>query len=100
MLGNSTKYVSYKDLKQDCADLNGIYPAADEGAVRAALEALGRTWEGTYPMMYRSWDDPWNDLGEYLNRVVQKPQFLNNFRLKNSKMRGILQDLFDNQPGY
>ncbi|MDR0722655.1 MAG: methyl-accepting chemotaxis protein [Treponema sp.] len=34
------------------------------------------------------------------NRVVQKPQFLNNFRLKNSKMRSILQDLFDNQPGY
>jgi hypothetical protein len=34
------------------------------------------------------------------NRVVQKPQFLNNFRLKNSKMQHILQDLFDNQPGY
>jgi hypothetical protein len=34
------------------------------------------------------------------NRVVQRPQFLNNFRLKNSKMRSILQDLFDNQPGY
>jgi hypothetical protein len=34
------------------------------------------------------------------NRVVQKPQFLNNFRLKNSKMQSILQDLFDNQPGY
>jgi hypothetical protein len=33
-------------------------------------------------------------------RVVQKPQFLNNFRLKNSKMQSILQDLFDNQPGY
>jgi hypothetical protein len=37
--------------------------------------------------------------GSY-TRVVQKPQFLNNFRLKNSKMRSILQDLFDNQPGY
>jgi hypothetical protein len=40
------------------------------------------------------------------NRVVQKPQFRNNFRLKNSKMRSILQDLqanrrlADTQPGY
>jgi hypothetical protein len=34
------------------------------------------------------------------NRVVQKLQFLNNNHLKNGKMRSILQDLFNNQPGY
>jgi transposase-like protein len=44
--------------------LKGIYPAAEEGAAREALEAFERTWEGKYPMIYRSGDDRRNDLGE------------------------------------
>jgi transposase-like protein len=65
MARNSTKYVSYKDLKKVCADLKAVYAAADEGAARDALEAFGRTWDAKYPMIYRSWDEHWSDLCEY-----------------------------------
>jgi transposase-like protein len=65
MVRNSTKYVSYKDLKKVCAGLKEIYGAADEGAARDALEAFGKTWEGKYPMIYRSWEEHWSDLCEY-----------------------------------
>jgi transposase-like protein len=37
MVRNSTKYVSYKDLKKLCADLKAVYVAAGEGAAREAL---------------------------------------------------------------
>jgi transposase-like protein len=65
MVRNSTKYVSYKDLKKVCADLKEIYGAADEAAARDALETFGKTWDSKYPMIYRSWDEHWSDLCEY-----------------------------------
>jgi transposase-like protein len=43
MVRNSTKYVSYKDLKKVCAGLKEIYGASDEGAAREALETFGKT---------------------------------------------------------
>jgi transposase-like protein len=52
MIRNSTKYVSYKDLKRVCAGLKEIYT---EGAARDALEAFGGAWDGRYPMTYRPW---------------------------------------------
>jgi transposase-like protein len=42
MIRNSTKFVSYKDLKKVCADLKGIYSAPSEEGGRAALEAFGK----------------------------------------------------------
>ena len=65
MIRNSTKYVSYKDLKKVCADLKTVYTAANGGAARDALEQFGKTWDEKYPMIYRSWDEHWNDLCEY-----------------------------------
>jgi hypothetical protein len=43
--------------------------------------------------LYRSMFSEWM---EVKNRVVQKLQFLNNFRLKDSKVPCILRDLFKN----
>lgn len=40
MIRNSTKFVSYKDLKMVCADLKKIYSAPTEEAGRSTLEAL------------------------------------------------------------
>jgi transposase-like protein len=65
MVGNSTKYVSYKDLKKVCADLKAVYTTADEMAAREGFEEFGKTWNGKYPMMYRSWDEHWTGLCEY-----------------------------------
>jgi transposase-like protein len=45
--------------------LKTVYPAYAEGAGRGALENLGRTWNGKYPMIYQSWRRRWNDLNEF-----------------------------------
>jgi transposase-like protein len=62
---NSTRFVSCKDLKKICAGLKAVYTAPDGEAGRAALEDFGKTWDGKYPVMYRSWDSRWADLCEF-----------------------------------
>jgi transposase-like protein len=65
MIRNSTKFVSYKDLKKVCADLKAIYTAPTEPATRNALEDFGKAWDGKYPMVYKSWDHHWENLCEF-----------------------------------
>ncbi|GMO55613.1 MAG: IS256-like element ISSod18 family transposase [Termitinemataceae bacterium] len=67
MVRNSTKFVSYKDLKKICAGLRSIYTAATESAGRASLEDFGKTWNERYPMIYQSWNTNWDDLSEFFN---------------------------------
>jgi transposase-like protein len=62
MIRNSTKFVSYKDLKKVCADLKAIYTAPTESAARNALEDFGKTWDGKYPIVYKSWNHHWENL--------------------------------------
>ena len=56
MVRNSTKFVSYKDLKKVCADLKEVYCAPTEEAGRAALEEFKKKWDGKYPMISQSWE--------------------------------------------
>jgi transposase-like protein len=65
MVRNSTKFVSYKDLKNICADLKEVYSANSEKAGREALEGFGKKWDEKYPMIYQSWDRHWSDLSEF-----------------------------------
>jgi len=65
MVRNSTKFVSYKDLKKVCADLKTIYSANTETAGRDALEDFGKIWNEKYPVIYKSWDSHWDDLSEF-----------------------------------
>jgi transposase-like protein len=65
MIRNSTKFVSYKDLKKVCADLKVVYTAATEAVARNALEEFGKIWDKKYPMIYKSWDHHWEDLIEF-----------------------------------
>jgi transposase-like protein len=65
MVRNSTKFVSYKDLKKVCADLKAIYSACSEEAGHEALEEFGNTWNGKYPMIYQCWQRHWEDLSEF-----------------------------------
>jgi transposase-like protein len=67
MVLNSTRFVSYKDLKKVCADLKAVYSAAGEEAGRKALEDFGKVWNVKYPMIYQSWE---HHLGR-LKRVLQ-----------------------------
>ena len=54
MVCNSTKYVSYKDLKAVCHDLKQIYTAVNEEEALEALEDFGKTLDSKYPMIQRS----------------------------------------------
>jgi transposase-like protein len=67
MIRNSTKFVSFKDLKSICADLKAIYTAVSEKAGREALEDFGSKWNQKYPMIYKSWSSRWDNLSEFFN---------------------------------
>jgi Transposase and inactivated derivatives len=62
---NSTKYVSYKDLKAIIADLKGIYQAPSEDDALYHLEEFGEKWTKKYPQIYKSWTENWADLATF-----------------------------------
>ena len=62
---NSTRFVSYKDLKVLLADLKRVYAAPTEEAALSALEDFGNKWDGKYPKIYKSWKDNWATLSTY-----------------------------------
>jgi len=62
---NSTKFVSYKDLKKVCADLKETYSAATEEAGLDALMGFGEKWDAKHPMISQSWQRHWDDLSEF-----------------------------------
>jgi transposase-like protein len=62
---NSTKYVSYKDLKLLMADLKKVYGAVDEQAALQALDAFEEKWSQRYPKISLSWRSNWANLATY-----------------------------------
>ena len=64
-LRNSSKYVSYKDLKELMADLKRVYAAVDEPSALDALEDFSRKWDKKYPRISKSWRDNWANLSTY-----------------------------------
>ncbi len=62
MIRNSTKYVSYKDIKPIMADLKTVYTAPNEEAAQYALEELREKWGSKYPQMLKVWDDNWTEV--------------------------------------
>ena len=64
-LRNSSKYVSYKDLKALMADLKAVYAAVDEQAALAALDTCAEHWDKKYPKISQSWRENWPNLSTY-----------------------------------
>ena len=64
-LRNSSKYVSYKDLKALMADLKAVYAAVDEDAALSALDTFSAKWDAKYPKISSSWRDNWANLSTY-----------------------------------
>lgn len=62
---NSTRFVSYKDIKVLMADLKMVYGASTEEAALSALEDFGNKWDGKYPKISKSWNDNWITLSTY-----------------------------------
>lgn len=64
-LRNSSKYVSYKDIKELMADLKKVYTAVDEEAALNALDEFAAVWDSKYLRISKSWYDNWANLSTY-----------------------------------
>ena len=62
---NSSKYVSYKDLKALMTDLKAVYAAVDEDAAWMALDTFSERWDKKYPTISQSWRANWANLSTY-----------------------------------
>ena len=62
---NTTKFVSYKELKPLMADLKRVYAAPTEEIALAELESFDEKWSGKYPKIAKSWKDNWANLSTY-----------------------------------
>jgi len=62
---NSTKYVSWKDIKEVMADLRLIYGAPSLSDAEFRLEEFRKKWSKKYPQILKSWDTNWAELSTY-----------------------------------
>jgi putative transposase len=62
---NSTKYVSYKDIKPVMADLKMVYGAPTLEDAQYRLEEFRVKWGKKYPQIPKSWDANWAELSTY-----------------------------------
>jgi putative transposase len=62
---NSTKYVTYKDIKAVLADLKKIYTAPTLDDAEYRLEEFKEKWDSKYPQIGKSWNDNWAELSTF-----------------------------------
>ncbi|TYS45845.1 transposase, partial [Bacillus infantis] len=62
---SSTKYVSYKHLKEFVADLKLIYTSINEETARERLMEFKEKWGKEYPSSVRSWEENWDILAAF-----------------------------------
>ena len=62
---NTTKFVSYKDIKALMADLKKVYAAVDEQTALSEPENFDEKWGNKYPKIAISWRANWANLSTY-----------------------------------
>ena len=62
---NTTRFVSYKDIKVLMADLKRVYAAIDEATALYELDAFEEKWGNKYPKIGQSWRLNWANLSTY-----------------------------------
>ncbi len=62
---NTTKFVSYKDIKPLMVDLKRVYAAPTEDIAISELGLFDDKWGGKYPKIAKSWRDNWANLSTY-----------------------------------
>lgn len=62
---NTTRYVSYKDIKVLTADLKRVYTAVDEKTALYELDGFEEKWKPKYPKIAQSWRENWPNLSTY-----------------------------------
>ena len=62
---NTTKFVSYKEIKPLMADLKRVYAAPTEDIALSEPESFEGKWGSKYPKIAKSWRDNWANLSTY-----------------------------------
>ncbi len=89
---NSTKYVSYKDIKELMKDLKAIYKAPTEDLALTNLGIFEEKWDKKYPMCVSSWKNNWTELSTYfkypegIRKLVYTTNAMENF---NRQLRKV-----------
>jgi transposase-like protein len=67
----SSKYVSYKHIKEFMADLKKVYTAATEEAAYDKLDEFKDKWQKAYPSAVKSWEENWDILSTFFAYPVE-----------------------------
>lgn len=62
---NTTRFVSYKDIKLLMTDLKRVYQAVDEQTALHELDVFEEKWSSRYPKIAVSWRANWANLATY-----------------------------------
>jgi len=62
---NTTKFVSYKEIKPLMTDLKRVYAAPTEAIALTELDSFEEKWRLKYPKVAKSWRDNWANLSTY-----------------------------------
>ena len=68
---SSTRYISYKDIKQVVADLKKIYKAVTLDEAEENLLAFSERWRGQYPSCVKSWEENWEVLSTFFEYPLE-----------------------------
>ena len=61
----STRFVSYKDIKELMADLKLVYTAVTEDEAKNNLNRFKEKWNKSYPSCVKTWEDNWDILSTF-----------------------------------
>lgn len=67
----STRFVSYKDIKQVVADLKQIYTAVTLEEAERNLLAFAERWRKQYPSCVKSWEENWEVLSTFFEYPME-----------------------------
>lgn len=88
----STRFISYKDIKEFMKDLRLVYQATTEDIALQQLDALEDKWGKKYPSAISSWRNNWTDLSTYfkyppeLRKIIYTTNSIENF---NRQLRKV-----------
>ena len=96
---SSTKYVSYKDIKQVVADLKKVYTAVTLEEAEANLESFAAKWRKQYPSCVKSWEENW----EVLSSFFEYPQEIRKIIYTTNIIEGLsrqFRQITKNKPSF
>jgi len=80
MIRNSTRFISYKDLREFCNDLKLVYTAQNEKSGYESLQKIKEKWKNKYPNALRNWEDNWDTIQPFFaySKPVRKIMYTTN----------------------